>query len=217
MLHQETRDNHCVAEDSPTQGMLVPRDLAERTILNQSLQPDGSIEVHVRATTDREACPPWKRGGVTIHETRGRGKRERALRGYPGRLVLLKRRFRCIACRRTFPETDRVCGREKRTPRRCRDQRATQACRQPMAHVAEHAHGGPRVVHDCVATVREEPCAKQGRSVDETARLPTPCFLGSDACARRTGHHNDPILCDLVTRTVLDISESRTLEEVHKR
>jgi transposase len=46
--------------------------------------------------------------------------------------------------------------------------------------------------------------------------LSTPCFLGIDEFARRKGHRYDTILCDLVTRTVLEVSEGRTLEDVQK-
>ncbi|GAC1404238.1 MAG: hypothetical protein NVSMB49_22550 [Ktedonobacteraceae bacterium] len=47
-----------------------------------------------------------------------------------------------------------------------------------------------------------------------TEKLPTPCFLGIDEFARRKGHHYDTIVCDLMNRTVLEISEGRKLEEV---
>ncbi|GAC1354999.1 MAG: hypothetical protein NVS4B11_24800 [Ktedonobacteraceae bacterium] len=52
--------------------------------------------------------------------------------------------------------------------------------------------------------------------MDETAKLPTPCFLGIDEFARLKGHRYDTILCDLVNHTVLEISEGRRLEEVQK-
>ena len=58
--------------------------------------------------------------------------------------------------------------------------------------------------------------ASIGRPLEETALLPTPRFLGIDEFARRKGHRYDTILCDLVSRTVLEISEGRTLEEVQK-
>jgi transposase len=58
--------------------------------------------------------------------------------------------------------------------------------------------------------------AKQGRTLEETSPLPTPRFLGIDEFARRKGHRYDTILCDLVNRTVLEISEGRTLEQVQK-
>jgi len=121
MHHQQNRDDQLLAESSPIQGILVPLDLAELKMLRQSLESDGSIEVHVIATTDREACPTCKSMCVKVHDTRGRVKRDGALRDHQVCLVLYKRRFRCMACRRTFTEPDKVCGRYKRTTQRFRD------------------------------------------------------------------------------------------------
>jgi transposase len=215
-LHQHTIDTQSHSENSPIQGILVPLDLADLKIMSQSLQSDGSIEVHVIATTDRATCPTCKQVCVKIHDRRGRRKRDIALRGYQVRLSLSKRRFRCISCRRTFTETDSVCGKYKRTTKRFRENIAKQACQQTMAQVAEQAEVGPRFVQECFETLVEEKLTQEGKSVNETAPLPTPRFLGIDEFARRKGHHYDTILCDLVNRTVLEISEGRKLEEVQK-
>ncbi len=216
MLHQHTIDDHSLTQTASTQGILVPLDLANLKIVSQSLQADGSLEVQVIATTDREACPTCKKLCVKIHDTRERVKRDISLRSYPVRLIFSKRRFRCTTCRRTFTETDSVCGRYKRTTTRFREHLAKQACQQPIAHVAEQADVGPRFVQECFETLVEEQMTKEGRSVNETDKLPTPCFLGIDEFARRKGHHYDTIVCDLVNHTVLEISEGRKLEEVQK-
>jgi transposase len=216
MLQQHSIDDQPRADSSPTEGIIVPLDMPELKILSQCLQTDGSIEVHVIARTDREACPTCRNVCMKIHDTRGRVKRDIALREYQVRLVIHKRRFRCIACRRTFTETDSVCGRGKRTTKRFREYLAKQACQQPIAHVAEQADVGPRFVHECLVSLVEEQCVKEGRTLNETAKLPTPCFLGIDEFARRKGHRYDTILCDLVQRKVLEISEGRKLEDVQK-
>jgi transposase len=216
MLHQHTIDDQCFSEKGSTQGILVPLDLAGFQMMSQSLQADGSIEVQVKATTDREACPTCKQMCVKIHDTRERVKRDISLRGYRVRLLLSKRRFRCLACQRTFTETDAICGRYRRTTKRFREHLATQACQQTIAQVAEQAEVGPRFVQDCFESLVEDHLAQEGRSVKETAPLPTPCFLGIDEFARRKGHHYETILCDLVNRTVVEISEGRKLEEVQR-
>jgi hypothetical protein len=111
MLQQHNIDDQLLAECWSTQGIIVPLDLAELTIVSQSLQSDGSIEVHVKAKTDRAVCPTCKKICVKVHDTRLRVKRDIQLRDHQVHLVLAKRRFRCLTCRRTFTETDTVCGR----------------------------------------------------------------------------------------------------------
>lgn len=214
MHHQHTIDNQCDTEYPLTQGILVPLDLADLKIISQSLQPDGSIEVYVVARTDRAACPTCTKICVKVHDKRERRKRDISLRGYQIHLLLIKRRFRCPSCKRSFTETDTVCGKYKRTTKRFREDIATQACQQPLAHVAEKTDVGPRFVEECFVEecfeeLVEEKLRKEGKSVNETANLPSPRFLGIDEFARRKGHHYDTILCDLVNRTILEISEGR--------
>ena len=81
MLHQHTIDTQSHLENVTTQGILVPLDLAELKIVSQSLQADGSIEVHVIATTDRAGGPTCQQMCVKIHDTRERRKRDISLRG----------------------------------------------------------------------------------------------------------------------------------------
>ena len=216
MLQQHTIEDRHLVDSGASQGMSVPLDLPELKIVHQPLQHDGGIEVHVIATTKRATCPICGTVCVKIHDTRGRVKRDIALRGYQVYLVLYKRRFRCMACRRTFTEPDSACGRYKRTTKRFRDDLAKQAEKLPMAQIAEQAEVGPRFVQECFQAWGEEHCAKEGRTLDETAKLPTPSFLGIDEFARRKGHHYDTILCDLEHHKVLEVSEGRKQEEVVK-
>jgi transposase len=216
MPHQHTIESHQRGETEQSQGILVPLDLPEFTILSQCLQADGSILVHVIATTDREACPTCGTICVKIHDIRGRKKRDMALRTHQIQLVVQKRRFRCLACRRTFTETDRACGRYRRTTKRLREALARGAMKQPVAHIAEVAEVGPRFVQECFEVLAQDLLAEKGRTVEETAPLPTPRFLGIDEFARRKGHRYETILCDLDARTIVEISEGRKLEDVQK-
>lgn len=216
MYHQHTRNGQLIAESSPLQGIVVPLDLADFTIVSQSVQPDGSIEVYVRANTDRAPCPTCQAVCIKVHDTRSRVKRDIPLRAYSLHLIMMKRRFRCLICHRTFTEPDSVCGRYKRTTKRFRDHIATQAHQQPIAHVAKQAKVGQRFVQNCLEHRIEEQLAKEGRSMDETAQLSTPCFLGIDEFAVRKGHRYETILCDLKNRTVLEVSKGRKVEDVQK-
>lgn len=196
------------------EGIVVPLDLGALRICKQHLQEDGSIEVEVIATTERARCPHCQRMCVKVHDTRPRRKRDLPLRGHRMVLVLLKRRFRCLRCRRSFTEPDQACGRRRRTTQRFREYLGKQACSRPVSHVAAEMQVGPRLVQSCWEEVAQGELAKRHLSVDETAALPTPRYLGIDEFARRKGRRYDTILCDLDGRSVLEVSAGRTKEEV---
>ena len=88
-------DDHPLAGTMTLQGIFVPLALPELTLLSQSVHLDGCLEVHVIATTNHASCPTCHQGCVKVHDTRGRAKRDVALREYQVRLVLYKRRFCC--------------------------------------------------------------------------------------------------------------------------
>lgn len=196
------------------EGIVVPLDLGALRICKQHLQEDGSIEVEVIATTERARCPHCQRMCVKVHDRRPRRKRDLPLRGHRIVLVLLKRRFRCLRCRRSFTEPDQACGRRRRTTPRFREYLGKQACSRPVSHVAAEMQVGPRLVQSCWEEVAQGELAKRHLSVDETAALPTPRYLGIDEFARRKGCRYDTILCDLEGRSVLEVSAGRTKEEV---
>src|SRR5713226_335837 len=196
------------------EGIVVPLELGEFRLLKQHLQEDGSIEVEVIAKTDRARCPHCQRVCVKVHDTRPRPKRDIPLRGHRIVLVLLKRRFRCLTCRRSFTEPDQACGKRRRTTKRLREHIGKQACSRPVSHVAAEMQVGPRLVQTCLEEVAQVELAKHHLSLDETAPLPTPRYLGIDEFARRKGHRYDTILCDLDGRKVLEVSAGRTKDEV---
>ena len=88
-----------------------------------------------------------------------------------------------------------------------------QTRRQPVAQVAQELRVSQRFVTTCWATVVAQ---HLGRSLVETAPLPTPRWLGLDGFARRKGHRYDTIVCDLEHRQVVEISAGRTLAEVSR-
>jgi len=55
---------------------------------------------------------------------------------------------------------------------------------------------------------------RTGLAVKEDQPLSPPRFLGSDACATRTGHRSDTSGCDVEARQVGDVSAGRTREDV---
>jgi transposase len=215
MPRQHIIDIQMGGEQRGQQGIVVPLDLPELKILHQEVQEDGSIEVHVIAIREAEACPICATMCRNVHDTRGRVKRDIGIRNYTLRLILYKRRYRCLVCQRTFTESDQACGRYKRTTKRFREDLGRQAQQRPISHVAQEAKVGQRFVQECFEACVQERYGKQGRVIEETAVLHhTPRFLGIDEFARRKGHRYDTILCDLVSQQVIEISEGRTVEDL---
>lgn len=216
MPDKHSTNGQRTGESEPNQGIIVPLDLPEFTLLSQSMGADESIEVHVRAREESQTCPRCGRASGKVHDTRKRVKRDIQLRGYQVSLVLHKRRFGCATCGRPFTETDSACGRYKRTTQRFRDHIAKQACQRPLTHVAQEVQVGTGFVHACLCAWIEKKLEKKGRTLDEQAKLPTPQILGIDEFALRKGQGSDTILCDLESRDVLEVCEGRKKEEVIK-
>lgn len=198
------------------EGILVPLDLPEFRIRQQEWQADGTIKVEIIAITTQARCPHCQSVSMKIHDTRARRKRDLPLRQRKVELIVLKRRFWCVLCRKPFTEQDTACGWGRRTTRRLREEIGKQASMQPIAHVASQYEVGPRFVQACLHSVARGEIEQKGLSLDEEQTLPTPRFLGIDEFARRKGHRYDTILCDLVEHRVLEISEGRTLQEVKR-
>jgi transposase len=209
-------DGQRTRESKPNQGIIIPLDLPEFEIVSQCIQADESIEVQVRARKESESCPRCGEESSKVHDIRKRLKRDVQLRGYQVSLILHKRRFRCVRCRKPFTERDSACGRYQRTTKRFRDHIAKQACQRPLTHVAQEVQVGPRFVHGCLQSWIEEKLKKKGRTLDERTKLPTPPILGIDEFALRKGHRYDTILCDLESRDVLEVGDGRKKEEVVK-
>ena len=76
-------------------------------------------------------------------------------------LVLLKRRFRCLRCRRSFTEADQACGRWQRTTKRLREHIGQQARSRPVSHVAAEMKVGLRLVQTCLEEVAQVELAKR--------------------------------------------------------
>ena len=201
-------------ETNHEEGIVVPLELDGLRILKQEVQTDGRIRVEVIGTNEPAACLHCGTICVKQHDVRKRIKRDLPLRGHRVELVLYKRRFWCLRCHKAFTESDRACGRSKRTTVRLREEIGKQASSRPLMHVAAQYEVGPRFVQACLEAVASTQLAKRGLSLDETGPLPTPRYLGIDEFARRKGHRYDTILCDLDARKVLEVSAGRKKDEV---
>ncbi len=212
MPSQDTRED--AEETAPDMGIVVPLDLPEFRVVEQTSHPDGSLRVKVIAKRAGALCPHCQHPCDTIHDCRERTKRDISLRGYQVHLIVLKRRYRCSLCRTTFTEPDEACGPRRRTTRRLREAIGRQGAMQPVASVSHSFGVGPRFVRECFQTASCPRLAHQGLELDGQARLPSPRFLGIDEFAVRKGHRYATILCDLEHRSVLEVSLGRQFFEV---
>ena len=130
--------------------IVVPLELEGLRILKQEVQADGRIRVEVIGTNERASCPHCGCVCVKQHDVRPRIKRDVPLRGHRVELVLHKRRFWCLRCHKAFTESDRACGRRKRTTVRLREEIGKLACSRSVMHVASHYQVGPRFVQACL-------------------------------------------------------------------
>ena len=201
-------------EANQDQGIVVPLELEGLRLLKQELQPDGTIRIEVIGTNERASCPHCQNVCVKRHDVRPRSKRDVPLRGHGVEVVLYKRRFWCLRCRKAFTEPDQACGPGKRTTLRLREVIGKLASSRPITHVAREYGVGPRFVQGCLQSGASIQLAKRGLSVEEGKPLPTPRFLGIDEFARRKGQRYDTILCDLDAHQVLEVSAGRKQDDV---
>lgn len=115
-------------------------------MLSQRLTSQGGWEVTIISSTDRAACPYCGRVSPKQPDRHQRRKRDVLLAGRRVSLLLVKRRFWSLACRRNFTQADSICGWRRRTTARLREAIGAQACSRPMAHVAAELGVGPRLV-----------------------------------------------------------------------
>ena len=70
MPDKHSTNGQRTGESEPNQGIIVPLDLPEFTILSQSMGADESIEVHVRAREESQTCPRCGKASGKVHDTR---------------------------------------------------------------------------------------------------------------------------------------------------
>jgi transposase len=203
-----------VEEIACKEGMVIPWNLPEFRLLAHEQHADGSLSLTVRAKTDHAPCPSCQHRCDQVHDCRPRVKRDVTLREYQVQWIVLKRRFRCRQCGRTFTEPESACGWRRRTTVRLREAIGKQSLTQTMAQVARSIGIGPRFARDGFTNLVGPPLKQRGLEKEQEKPLPTPTFLGIDEFAVRNGHRDATILCDLSARKVLDVSLGRKLEEV---
>ena len=105
-------------------------------------ETEGEITVEVSYRAPSAPCPLCGQKTPKVHSTRRQRKRDRRLWDKPVSLVLHKRRFRCLNCRKVFSEPDPVFGARRRSSKRFREYLGHEALHQTVRHVVQKEGGG---------------------------------------------------------------------------
>ena len=90
-----------------------------RVVREEETEKEITVEVRYRAP--RAPCPWCGQETPKVHSVRSQRKRDRRLWDKPVFLILHKRRFRCLRCRKVFSEPDQLFGVRRRSSRRFRE------------------------------------------------------------------------------------------------
>ena len=127
-----------------------------------------TVEVQYRAIS--ASCPRCGQRTPKVHSVSKQNKRDRGLWNKVVYLVLHKRRFRCLGCKKVFSEPDPVFGARRRSSQRFRQYLGQEAIHQTIRHTARKemvgegsgtalSHRGGREVARSNTSVRAQPGA----------------------------------------------------------
>ncbi len=176
-----------------------------QVVREEETEREIMVEVGYRAQS--APCPRCGQNTPKVHSTRRQRKRDRRLWDKPVFLVLHKRRFRCLGCRKVFSEPDQLFGARRRSSRRFREHLGQEALHQTVRHVAHKEGVGESLVRRCVT---EE--AKRLLGVPEKpskARI-----LGLDEFSIKKGQVYDTAIMDIEEKQVLGVVSGHRQEEV---
>jgi len=122
-------------------------------------------------------------------------------------LVLRRRRFRCLPCRRAFSEPEPICGERRRLTRRLRQRLAREWRHQTVEHLAAAYCVSPTTVRRSLAELVTAQLAEEAEP---------PEVLGIDEFSVRKGQRYATALHDIPGKRVLEVVAGRTKEETQK-
>jgi transposase len=159
-----------------------------------------TIRVVVVQTGRSVAGPGCGRVTTKVHDTRARAKADTPLGDQVVHLVVLRRRFACHRCRRTFTEDDLICGPRRRLTRRLRVRLGRESVQQTVQQVARTYGVSPATVRWAQAEYAEQQAAAPDPPVTQ---------LGIDEFSLRKGRRYATGLHDLTRRRLFEVVEGR--------
>lgn len=176
-----------------------------RVVREEETEQQIMVEVGYRA--ESAPCPRCGQRTPKVHSVNRQWKRDRRLWDKPVFLVLHKRRFRCLGCRKVFTEPDPLFGGRRRSSKRFREHLGREALYQTVRHVAHKEGVGESLVRRCVT---EE--AKRLLGVPE--KPPPARVLGLDEFSIRKGQVYDTAIMDIENKQILGVVSGHRQEEV---
>lgn len=166
-----------------------------------------AFTVEVMYRTRSAPCPRCGQGTPKVHDVRVQRKRDRRLWDKPVFLVLHKRRFRCLGCRKVFTEPDPVFGSRRRSSQRLRVFLGREALHQTVRHVAHKEGVGESLVRRCVT--------EEARRLLGVPEKPSPArVLGLDEFSIKKGQVYDTAIMDIEEKQVLGVVSGHRQQEV---
>ena len=170
-------------------------------------ETNEEIAVEVRYRAESAACPRCGQRTPKVHSTRLQRKRDCRLWDKPVYLVLHKRRFRCLPCRKVFSEPDPVFGARRRSSQRFREHLGQEALDQTVRCVARKEGVGESLVRRCLT--------EEARRLLQASGQPSPArVLGLDEFSIRKGQVYDTAIMDIESKRVLGVVSGHRQEEV---
>ena len=176
-----------------------------RVLREEETAEEITVEVMYRAQS--APCPRCRQRSPKVHSTRLQRKRDRRVRDKPVFLLLHKRRFRCVACKKVFSEPDALFGARRRSSQRFREHLGQEAIHQTVRHVARKEGVGEALVRRCVT--EEAQRLLQVPKQSSSARI-----LGLDEFSIKKGQVYDTAIMDIERKEVLGVVSGHRQAEV---
>lgn len=165
-----------------------------------------TVEVQYRALS--ASCPRCGQRSPKVHSVSRQNKRDQGLWNKVVYLVLHKRRFRCLGCRKVFSEPDPVFGSRRRSSQRFRQHLGDTAMHQTIRHTAHTEMVGEGLVRRCLS---EEAGRLLGAVAPHSSRV-----LGVDEFSIKKGHIYDTAIMDIEHKQVLGVVSGRGQKSVEE-
>ena len=170
-----------------------------RVVRVEEGQQEMVVEVQYRAVS--VPCPHCRKRTSKVHSVSRQNKRDQGLWNKVVYLVLHKRRFRCLGCRKVFSEPDTVFGVRRRSSQRFRQHLGDTAMHQTIRHTAHKEMVGEGLVRRCLT---EETSRLLGAVSYQSSRV-----LGVDEFSIKKGHIYDTAIMDIEHKQVLGVVSGR--------